>query len=115
MLTLDDDKWVRLVAKLNAMTQDGQLQWEGPETWKTDAGRTVSDYRAAYKERFFRLRRLAALGSMKLRHTLAIVDASNDLLFQIPDVVGIADLYQTVIYQRAGIKDMLDDLLKDDV
>jgi len=111
----NEDKWVQLVSKLNELTQEKKLIWQGPEAGRFTSGRTFRDFYAKYKDKGFRIRDSQPYASRPRKVSLDIVDGvdAENILFTIPDVVGIADLCDSIIYQRAGIKDLLDDLMKE--
>jgi hypothetical protein len=126
-MSVDESKWVKLVAKLNAMTQDGKLLWEGPKSWTGDNGRRYTDYVAKYKDKAFRARKAhsgrvtvkvgansESIRAVPEKAYLGIVDDQGDILFPIPDVVGLDDLFESILYQRSGVKEIIDDLLKDE-
>lgn len=104
-----DDKWIKVVSKLNALTQDGKLTWEGPIELPTVGNSRTLAYVAKYKDRRIRVRKW---GSTDFR--LAIVDQDNAVLYSIPQVPGISDLYDSIAYQKAGVKEFIDDLLKEE-
>src|SRR5437016_3514411 len=107
----DDDKWVQLVAKLNALTQDKKLTWTGPTNRTYQGGKTFKEYTARYKDKAFRLRDAPQWGLDPRYVTLSIVQPTDtdSSLFDFPSVVGLSDLADSVMYQKAGIQDLLDD------
>jgi hypothetical protein len=119
------EKWVQLVAKLIELTQEGKLTWEGPENGTIEAsGRKFTNYLALYQDKYFRVRRHSGdfLKKSKLgtelrepspnKYFLSILDKDKNILYSIPDTVGIEDLFEAVMFQKAGIDKLLDDLLR---
>lgn len=120
------EKWAQLVAKLIELTQEGKLVWEGPEKGSIDqTGRQYTNYVALYQDKYFRVRkhsgdflRTSSTGTQRRspaedKYFLSIMDQDKKILYSLPDTPGFEDLFEAVVFQKAGIDKLLDDLLKE--
>ena len=121
-----DDRWVRLTSKLIELTRQKKLTWEGPDDGTvTDTGRKFKQFFAHYQDKYFRVRKnygdfirasktggeIRSAGETK--YFLAIMDEDKNMLYSIPETAAFEELFEAVIFQKAGIDKLLDDLLKD--
>ncbi len=113
------DQWIDVVAKLTALTQDGDLEWLADRYASDEPGVIDPSYRTSYKNRSLRLqkRRVARETFSGTEHVIAhfldFVDDSDNSLWTFPEVDAIEHLYNAVRYQTAGVKDFVEDLLSD--
>jgi len=111
-------KWVELVAKLNAQTQDGKIQWtrqslpEATGLLSSFAGMR-EEYTAPYKDKLFRLRVSKPASAPRIVVSLEIADAIGATIVALPEVVGMADLYESIRLHHSGIGQFIDEFLKD--
>lgn len=114
------DKWVQLVSDLIERTQSRKIKWSSyiPK----DSPRVRVVYRAVHKDKGLRLYRreevsgelavfASVLHSAREALILEVVDAQQNSLWTFPEVSVLADLYEAVRYQVAGIDEFLVDLL----
>lgn len=123
---IPNDQWVQVVAKLIEMTQKAELKWKAePSIKASDApigllmsNSTAPGFTSGYKDKRLRIRPYQLTPySITLRkpsatHLLEIMDDAGQSVWQFPDVPGIRDLFETIRFQQAGVKEFLDDILK---
>jgi len=116
--------WVELVAKLNALTQDGKLKWTrqpipGPSTLR-DTLFVKERFVAPYKDKNFVLTSSTPTSLLSIQKQeenkiikLEIADSDSKALVEIPDVVGIPDLYESVRFHASEVKQFINDFLNE--
>lgn len=139
-----EDKWVVAVAKLNKLTQEGDLTWKpseakdslegqlraplatmvgvGPEPAKgidVPAHSILSAYEASYKRKRLAIferkySNALAIGGWSFKVSLGFLDDADQLIFTAPEVSGLVDLLISVKHQQAGVEDFLAELLEGD-
>src|SRR5438105_15390481 len=118
-MTPKSDQWVDAVAKLTELTQDGTLEWTA-ESMTENESVIGPTYRASYGDKLLRLRKRGTLARKKSwgdeewveQYVLEFVDQNDKTLWTFPLIDAIQHLYGAVQYQTAGVKDFLNDLLK---
>ena len=113
------DQWVDAVAKLTELTQDGKLEWNA-QSFTDNESVIGPTYHATYGDKRLRLQKRGAMVKKKAgaeeewtkQYVLEFVDGNDKTLWAFPQIDAIQHLYGAVQYQTAGVKDFLDDLLK---
>ena len=125
------NKWIDAVAKLIKLTQDGQLVWaaqEPPFTFSKRPNFSVEVvFACKYGEKNLRLYEKRIQGEVdefdefeirpvtKVEWTkvtvLEFVDERGNSLWAFPKIEALNDLFSTVQYQVAGVRDFLAELL----
>jgi hypothetical protein len=113
------DQWVEAVAKLTKLTQDGELVWNA-ESLSDAEGVIGPTYKAWYGDKILRLQMRGVMAKKRSWEgegwqelpMLEFVDSNDKTLWTFPTLDAIQHLYGAVQYQTAGVRDFLDDLLK---
>lgn len=119
-------KAVKLVAKLNRLTQEGTIEWDqgAPHPSVTRGTNDVVhlEYTTQYKDNKFRLYS-SKLQSFSEEYErlywdeaiiLEICNEDGVAIWTCPHVNGLWDLFQSVQFQAANIEHVLDDLLEEE-
>lgn len=117
-------KYVKTVAKLNEMTQDGNLLWntvpnaESLSLGKDKPVKTI--FQTVYKGKELRIYEETYKYwtdedrfEWSSRIILAIVGENGENLWEFPAVVGIIDLYESVRFQVANVNQFIEDLFSE--
>jgi hypothetical protein len=110
----EPDKFIRVVAKLNELTQEGKIHWTVvPHPEALDLGRdkpVTVVYEAPYKDKCLRIyREEYKYWYDENRYTwsdrivLAFTEKNGQNAWEFPDVPGLADLFDSVRYQKAEV------------
>ncbi len=121
------EKWVTFVAKLLELTQKGQIRWEmaGTVSFLPANERATHAYVAEFLDRRMRLYRYQYSAERPIHGLrdiltsgptfdwvdavkLEFVDPAGRALYEIPPVIGLWDLYNSVQYNTAGIDEFVD-------
>jgi hypothetical protein len=118
----EQDKLLSVIAKLNELTQEGDLKWYAvPNPESLDVGtdkKPTAVYETKYKDKRLRIYREEYKywydedrWEWSSKIILAFVDKNNQNAWEFPDVAGLADLYDSVRYQGAGVDQFIKDML----
>lgn len=115
------NRWVSFIAKLNQLTQDGQVRWDvqqQPDLLGSDFQQYGPAYVAQVDEATVRIYRI------KIRSTthddegywndavnLEIKTSESADFIKIPRTPGIEDLYESVVYKTANVDQFLERFL----
>lgn len=133
----DTTKWVEAITKLTKLTQEETLKWSSTPSGgvlANDEGQQIeSAFIAYYKDKTLRLYKKRfkvedpnpLMTSMMIHpfHPkypfwaaqiyLELIDNNGQNLWTFPEVSALRDLLTAVKYQASGVKDLLEDLVKD--
>jgi hypothetical protein len=130
-------KWIDAVTRLTKLTQEGKLEWFSASSdgllVNDDVQTIESVFTAKYRDKRLRLYKkrfkveeppyyAAVIGTVGVRKYpywaaqvyLELIDAFGHVLWTFPEVSALRDLLAAVKYQVSGVKDLLDDLLKEE-
>jgi len=110
-----NNRWVELVSKLIALTQDGVLKWNKTD-YQGGSGFfqfKFEKYIVPYKKKKIILS-VFPLSVPGKQYKLEIASDDEVPLFEIPITSGIKDLHDAVKYSASGVKQFIDDLLAED-
>jgi len=136
----DTDKWIDAIARLTKLTQEGNLKWStvSPSgVLVNDEGQRVeSTFIADHKNKRLRLYKkrfkvedpdpnplVTKIMSFPFVRKypyweshiyLELIDEYGRSLWTFPEVSALSDLLTSVKYQASGVKELLDDLLKEE-
>jgi hypothetical protein len=134
----DADKWVDAITRLTKLTQEGKLEWStvspGGVLVNDDSQQVESAFTAYHKDKRLRLYKkrfkvedpnplltgmMVAPFAPKYPYWAAqiyleLIDDYGQSLWTFPEVSALRDLLTSVKYQASGVKDLLDDLLKEE-
>jgi hypothetical protein len=133
-MSSEKNKWIDVIAKMLKLTQAGKLVWKSeqpPATFRNRSDRRVEIvFTTKYKEKNLRLYELSYQSedidinpydnqptvtlTWYSKPVLEIVDKFGIALWTFPKVSALSDLLSSVQFQVAGVKDLLDDFLKED-
>lgn len=129
-----EDKFVMVIARLNALTQDGKLKWRSHphpdlgdftkkfiivgQVFGTDYKNkdlrifehSVKQASSNFEDRF-----KGSKKPLKLVPTLIFVDVLGNVEWEFPLVPGLKDLFKSVQYQDAGIDKFINEILDDEL
>ena len=126
-----EDKFVRVIARLNALTQDGKLKWSSslaiaPSEFRTAGPIFETTYKTKHLLVFEHLVKKKAV-SLELAFSneknpvsirklaLIFVDNFGKTEWEFPSVPGIRDLYKSIQYQDAGVDKFINEILEDEL
>lgn len=125
-----EDKLVKLVAKLIELTQESELYWKvvdsngdsEPSMTKIIGAVFESNYKdktlRIYKREYNNTEENHMLNlyqpSYSIAVELAFSDKQGNIIWRFPRVTGIIDLYKAVTYRVADVDDFINDVLMDD-
>lgn len=119
-------KAVKLVAKLNRLTQEGTITWDQgsphPSVTKGSNDVVQLEYTTQYKDKNFRLYLSKYQNYMEEYDkfywdeatVLEICNEDGVAIWTCPRVNGLWDLFQSVQYQAANVEEILNDILEED-
>ena len=133
----DATKWVEAITRLTKLTQEGKIEWSSAQSRgvlaNDEAQQIESAFLADYKDKRLRIykKRFKVEDPNPLftgmmiqpfapkypfwasQIYLELIDNHGQNLWTFPEVSALRDLLTAVKYQVSGVKDLLDDLLKD--
>ncbi len=128
----NNDKLVKLIAKLLEMTQEGDLTWEIVKNIKSEPSQTKNIgaiFETNYKGKKLRIYKreynniednimyghlmVSGQSSYTISTILGFFDNYGNLIWRFPQIIGISDLYEAVTYQVADIDDFLNNVLEE--
>lgn len=134
----EKDDWIDAITRLTKLTQEGKLKWSNSSEPSSilvadDVQQIESVFTAIHKDKRLRLykKQIKVLGPSPdvfiignalnpqkfpywtTRIYLELVDEDGRNLWTFPSVSALNDLLTSVKYQVSGVKDFLDDLLKE--
>src|SRR4051794_19301024 len=125
------DKWIELVRKLKELTESGKLRWHSvrPDAGiQSDPKRRVSTvFESKYKDHNIRLYETSieemvdpltaairitpswqqSISIWRNNTVLELVD-ENGVLWEFPNIKGLPELFETVKFQTAGVKEFIE-------
>jgi hypothetical protein len=114
----ESGKWTQAVLKLVKLTREGRLTWTRvvgkPTPSIVSAVRTDAVFQTDYADQRLWLSRLTPtlnLFGSGHTYTLEIVDTQGNQVWTFPTIAPLADLYQAVRYNQAGVSTFIDRLL----
>jgi hypothetical protein len=132
-------KWIDAITRLTKLTQEGALEWSSAASNSVlvsdETQQVESVFVANYKDKRLRLYKkrfkveepygffLSGIGAGPFARKypywtaqiyLEVIDGYGNSLWTFPEVSALRDLLAAVKYQVSGVKDLLDDLLKDE-
>lgn len=134
----DANKWVDAVTKLTKLTHEGKIEWStaplggvliGDDSQQLEScfvGNHKGKKLRIYKKRFKvedpnPMLSLMTIEPFRRKYPywaaqiyLEIVDDYGNAAWTFPEVSALRDLFTAVKYQASGVKDLLDDLLRED-
>lgn len=128
----DKIKYVDAVTKLIKLTQENKIKWESGNKQKLMKEKPdiqiESVFVAEYNDKRLRLYQcsyekpkdalLEAFGGISKEEwvidtRLEIIDSYENSLWKFPSINALSDLFRSIQYQVAGVKTLIDDLLKE--
>lgn len=127
-MAIDDEKWIRLVAKLIADTQDRRVRWklftplpEDPSAGiaallaaqDSVGGRISATYLALVDDRAFRLDAYEGMGLLSFgsSYRLSIAKPDGKILRKVPVTSGLTDLMRAIDDQLAQVDEFVENYL----
>jgi hypothetical protein len=135
----NEDKWYAAVGRLTKLTKDGELAWRAATSVESNqvpedlvgliyVAKQGNNLLRLYKVRMLQDRFgvfpsgsiIAALPLPRRRADLEwvekvileMIDDYGNIRFTFPQISGLKDLYESVSYQAAGVRDFLEELLE---
>ena len=117
-MALTQDDFVGAVTKLNELTRQQVIKWlpcnfpsKAPVTKNAFVGpyEAKYSYETAYEDRILRITEyvapgVALIGNVSHKYVLDLRDQDGNVVFEFPDVAGIADLFWSVQTGKVDIE-----------
>jgi hypothetical protein len=109
-MALTQDDFVTAVVKLNDLTRLQVIKWQPcdpiAKTWGIGQDLAKQSFEATHEDRRLRITQFGAItnlltGSEVHRYVLDVRDQEGNIVFQFPEVAGLADLFRSIQTQKA--------------
>lgn len=121
----DENKFIKVIARLNALTQERKLIWESlfdPESLSLGRDKRVNSvYQTHYKNKALRIYEENYKAwydedryTWASKVVLAFVDRNDQNAWEFPELPGLWDLLESVKYQETKVDVFVDEILSDE-